>query len=42
VGQGRRPVPVRDQLQFFAATESLDPDATSPPAAWRHVKTLTF
>jgi hypothetical protein len=31
-----------DQLQFFAATESVDPDATSPPAAWRHVKTLTF
>jgi len=31
-----------DQLLFFAVTESLDPDAPSPPAAWRLIKTLTF
>jgi hypothetical protein len=31
-----------DQLLFFAVTESLDPDEPSPPAAWRHIKTLTF
>jgi hypothetical protein len=32
-----------DELLFFAANESLDPDAPPPPSeGWRHVKTLTF